>query len=106
MNQKDNEQRSAQSALVDAQTRKYSLNPIFRLNASDYKEFMCGWGSALINITVTYPINKVIFRQVRRNFPNFNNNFNNLLTVLNCKKLHSNKLVIQYVYKLIFVATK
>lgn len=30
----------------------------------DHKEFICGWASAFINICVTYPINKVIFRQV------------------------------------------
>ena len=26
-------------------------------------EFLCGWGAAFINITVTFPINKTIFRQ-------------------------------------------
>jgi hypothetical protein len=26
-------------------------------------EFVCGWGSAFVNITVTFPINKVMFRQ-------------------------------------------
>lgn len=30
----------------------------------DWKEFACGWGAAVINITVTYPLNKVIIRQV------------------------------------------
>ena len=29
-----------------------------------WKEFACGWGAAFINITVTFPINKVMFRQV------------------------------------------
>lgn len=29
-----------------------------------WKEFACGWGAAFINVTVTYPINKLIFRQV------------------------------------------
>lgn len=29
-----------------------------------WQEFACGWGAAFINITVTYPINKVMFRQV------------------------------------------
>lgn len=28
------------------------------------KEFFCGWGAALVNITITFPINKIIFRQV------------------------------------------
>lgn len=30
-----------------------------------WKEFACGWSAAFINITITYPINKLIFRQVR-----------------------------------------
>lgn len=33
-------------------------------SSSDYKEFICGWGAAAINILVTFPLNKVIFRQV------------------------------------------
>jgi len=31
----------------------------------DWREFLCGWGAAFINISITYPINKLIFRQVR-----------------------------------------
>ncbi|XP_047109317.1 mitochondrial nicotinamide adenine dinucleotide transporter SLC25A51 [Schistocerca piceifrons] len=34
--------------------------PVFR----DVKEYVCGWGAAFINITVTYPIYKIIFRQM------------------------------------------
>ncbi|XP_037039384.1 solute carrier family 25 member 51 isoform X1 [Bradysia coprophila] len=30
----------------------------------DQSEFICGWGAAFINITVTYPIYKIIFRQM------------------------------------------
>lgn len=30
----------------------------------DHSEFICGWGAAFINITVTYPIYKIIFRQM------------------------------------------
>lgn len=30
----------------------------------DWREFACGWGSAIANISITYPINKIIFRQV------------------------------------------
>ena len=30
----------------------------------EWQEFFCGWGAAFINITVTFPINKVMFRQV------------------------------------------
>lgn len=31
---------------------------------TDFEEFVCGWGAAFINITVTFPINKVMFRQM------------------------------------------
>lgn len=30
----------------------------------EWREFACGWLSAVANITITYPIYKVIFRQV------------------------------------------
>lgn len=30
----------------------------------DYREFICGWGAAFINISITFPINKVMFRQM------------------------------------------
>lgn len=30
----------------------------------EWREFACGWGAAFINVTVTYPVNKLIFRQV------------------------------------------
>lgn len=29
-----------------------------------WREFACGWGAAFVNITVTYPIYKMIFRQM------------------------------------------
>ncbi|ESO09579.1 hypothetical protein HELRODRAFT_73742 [Helobdella robusta] len=29
----------------------------------DYREFVCGWGAANVNILLTFPINKLIFRQ-------------------------------------------
>jgi len=31
------------------------------------KEFICGWGAAVTNILVTFPLNKVIFRQMLHN---------------------------------------
>ncbi|XP_059490553.1 mitochondrial nicotinamide adenine dinucleotide transporter SLC25A51 [Neocloeon triangulifer] len=34
------------------------------LDKKSWQEFACGWGAAFINITVTYPINKVMFRQM------------------------------------------
>lgn len=32
-------------------------------NTVKYAEFICGWGAAFINITLTFPMNKVMFRQ-------------------------------------------
>ena len=29
-----------------------------------WREFLCGFGAAFVNITVTFPINKIMFRQV------------------------------------------
>lgn len=45
-------------------SQKLLLDSVLKLNNDDFKEFMCGWGAAVINVTVTYPINKIIFRQV------------------------------------------
>lgn len=39
-----------------------SLNPA--PHNSDFNVFVCGWGAAIINITITFPLNKIIFRQV------------------------------------------
>ena len=33
------------------------------LRPKDPREFVCGWGSASINVVMTFPMNKVIFRQ-------------------------------------------
>jgi hypothetical protein len=30
----------------------------------EWREFACGWGSAFVNIGITYPFYKMIFRQV------------------------------------------
>ncbi|CAG9854844.1 unnamed protein product [Phyllotreta striolata] len=30
----------------------------------NWKEFACGWGAAFINVSITYPVNKLIFRQM------------------------------------------
>ena len=40
------------------------IKELLKLNVNDTREFLCGWGAAVINVTVTYPVNKVIFRQV------------------------------------------
>lgn len=36
----------------------------FGATTFNWQEFVCGWGAAVINVSVTYPINKLIFRQV------------------------------------------
>lgn len=45
-------------------SEKVSLHSILRIKDNDVKEFICGWGAAIINVSVTFPINKIIFRQV------------------------------------------
>lgn len=30
----------------------------------DLQEFVCGWGASFINIGITYPVYKIMFRQV------------------------------------------
>ncbi|KAB7505984.1 Solute carrier family 25 member 51 [Armadillidium nasatum] len=35
-----------------------------RVKHEDNREFVCGWGAAFINITVTFPMNKIMFRQM------------------------------------------
>lgn len=49
--------------------KKIKLSSILQPNSNDLREFVCGWGSAVINITVTYPINKIIFRQILDGVP-------------------------------------
>ncbi|XP_014214563.1 solute carrier family 25 member 51 [Copidosoma floridanum] len=46
-----------------------SVRTLIKLNANDAKEFFCGWGAAVINVTVTYPVNKIIFRQMLEGVP-------------------------------------
>lgn len=41
-----------------------NVTTLLKLNNNDAREFLCGWGAAVINVTVTYPVNKIIFRQV------------------------------------------
>ncbi|KAK2581505.1 hypothetical protein KPH14_005168 [Odynerus spinipes] len=46
-----------------------TLRSVLRLNNNDFKEFICGWGSAVINVSITFPINKIIFRQILEGVP-------------------------------------
>ncbi|XP_071566376.1 mitochondrial nicotinamide adenine dinucleotide transporter SLC25A51 [Temnothorax nylanderi] len=50
-------------------SEKVPLQSVLRLNDNDVKEFICGWGAAVINVTVTFPINKIIFRQILEGVP-------------------------------------
>lgn len=55
-------------------SQKISLYSVLKIRRDDFNEFICGWGAAVINVTVTFPINKVIFRQVC-NLNNTNKHF-------------------------------
>lgn len=46
-----------------------SLKSVLALNNNDFKEFICGWGAAVINVSITFPINKIIFRQILEDVP-------------------------------------
>ncbi|XP_078051852.1 mitochondrial nicotinamide adenine dinucleotide transporter SLC25A51 [Augochlora pura] len=46
-----------------------SVRSVLALNNNDLKEFICGWGAAVINVSITFPINKIIFRQILEDVP-------------------------------------
>lgn len=46
------------------ENRKTQFNPF---QSFDHREFLCGWGAAGINIFLTFPVYKMIFRQVQMN---------------------------------------
>lgn len=54
---------------VDNRTKKDYTSVGHKTNT--WQEFTCGWGASFINITVTYPIYKVMFRQVGIRLVNF-----------------------------------
>lgn len=37
-------------------------------NYINVQEFVCGWGASFINISVTYPVYKIMFRQVKKTY--------------------------------------
>lgn len=43
--------------------KKIIQNGFWHINV---QEFVCGWSASLINITVTYPVYKIMFRQVNQ----------------------------------------
>ncbi|CAK9806902.1 Mitochondrial nicotinamide adenine dinucleotide transporter SLC25A51 [Anthophora plagiata] len=50
-------------------SQNVSLKSLLTLNNNDFKEFVCGWGAAVINVSITFPINKIIFRQILEDVP-------------------------------------
>ncbi|XP_076621544.1 mitochondrial nicotinamide adenine dinucleotide transporter SLC25A51 [Colletes latitarsis] len=50
-------------------SQNVSLRSLLTLKNNDFKEFVCGWGAAVINVSVTFPINKIIFRQILEGVP-------------------------------------
>ncbi|EFN68132.1 Gamma-1-syntrophin [Camponotus floridanus] len=50
-------------------SQKLSLYSVLKIRRDDFNEFICGWGAAVINVTVTFPINKIIFRQILEGVP-------------------------------------
>ncbi|KAJ8670586.1 hypothetical protein QAD02_001845 [Eretmocerus hayati] len=55
--------------LEESNNQKVDIGKLLKLNSSDAREFLCGWGAAVINVTVTYPVNKIIFRQMLDGVP-------------------------------------
>ncbi|KAF7991735.1 hypothetical protein HCN44_010536 [Aphidius gifuensis] len=53
----------------DSNENVVSIGSLLKLTSNDTREFICGWGAAVINVTVTYPINKIIFRQILEGVP-------------------------------------
>ncbi|XP_063980201.1 mitochondrial nicotinamide adenine dinucleotide transporter SLC25A51 [Diachasmimorpha longicaudata] len=54
---------------TSAPTQEVTIGTLLKLTSNDTREFICGWGAAVINVTVTYPINKIIFRQILEAVP-------------------------------------
>lgn len=50
-------------------SQSVSFKSLLTLNNNDFKEFICGWGAAVINVSITFPINKIIFRQILEDVP-------------------------------------
>ncbi|CAH1957741.1 unnamed protein product [Acanthoscelides obtectus] len=50
--------------LVVTKITKMSDSGLIITPKINWREFACGWGAAFINVTITYPVNKLIFRQM------------------------------------------
>ncbi|GIY11603.1 mitochondrial nicotinamide adenine dinucleotide transporter SLC25A51 [Caerostris darwini] len=54
-------------AIAPIDNKEYPISnkePVMPLSDSRLTEYACGWGSGFINIMITFPINKVMFRQM------------------------------------------
>lgn len=71
-----------------------SESGVIILHKINWKEFACGWGAAFINVSVTYPINKLIFRQVSTIFYKWGLLF--VLIFNYSKKLYTRETMGQY----------
>uniref|UniRef100_A0A1B6L3G6 Mitochondrial carrier protein n=1 Tax=Graphocephala atropunctata TaxID=36148 RepID=A0A1B6L3G6_9HEMI len=71
------EQRTSKGSIVEAGSEPLAVihalpvmspsPPKAASHHSDVDEFLCGWGAAVINISFTFPLNKIIFRQMVHN---------------------------------------
>ncbi|XP_076172091.1 mitochondrial nicotinamide adenine dinucleotide transporter SLC25A51 isoform X1 [Ptiloglossa arizonensis] len=50
-------------------SQNVSFGSLLAFKNNDFKEFVCGWGAAVINVSITFPINKIIFRQILEGMP-------------------------------------
>lgn len=67
----DSESQMAPVTVATAVNRSYHANIFLErfFGAFQWEEFACGCGSAFVNIAVTYPIYKIIFRQMLHGVP-------------------------------------
>lgn len=50
-------------AVVTKQPSLVLSGVVSRMTSHDMEVFLCGWGAAFVNIGITFPINKIMFRQ-------------------------------------------
>uniref|UniRef100_T1JD17 Solute carrier family 25 member 51 n=1 Tax=Strigamia maritima TaxID=126957 RepID=T1JD17_STRMM len=50
--------------MIDNDPRTAKFLGLSTVNQRSFREFACGWGAAFINVIITFPINKVMFRQM------------------------------------------
>lgn len=55
---------SINNSRMDGSNKNVFSTSMNKFDTYDVREYICGWGAALINITTTFPINKIMFRQM------------------------------------------